>query len=264
MFDTHTHSLHSPDGKKTFHMMAETATQRGLQGIAFTEHAEWYPGDEAYGYLSMTDYWADLDDVKQAYQQKLTILPGIELGNPHDFPAEVEALLRTWPFDIVIGSVHWMDNEAGWERPFFQNGLAAAYQRYFDEVLTMVDRADFDVLGHLDLVRRDSWALFQQVLPLHPYKDTIHKILKRLIDRGKGMEINTSSLRKGFNETMPNLEVLQWYKALGGEILVFGSDAHHSRDVAGGFDIARETALAAGFRAMAIYQQRHVSHWIDL
>lgn len=264
MFDTHTHSTHSPDGKSTLRLMAEMAVQRGLQGVAFTDHAEWCPGDDAYGYLSLPAYWADLQDVQKDYEEKLTVLSGIELGNPHDFPTEVNDLLQTWPFDIVIGSVHWMDDVPGWEQPFFQDGLAAAYQRYFEEVLTMVDEAQFDILGHLDLVRRDSWALFQQVLPLQPYKDIIQQILKCLIERGKGLEINTSSLRKGWDEIMPNRDVLQWYKALGGEILVFGSDAHNANDIASGFSNAREIALAAGFRAIAVYQQRRISHWVEL
>ncbi len=166
MFDTHTHSTYSPDGKKSLSLMADAAWQRGLQGIACTEHAEWYPGDEAYGYLSLPDYFANLHSIQEVYTDKLTLLSGIELGNPHDFPTEVTNILSSWSFDFVIGSVHWMDNLAGWELPFFEKGLAHAYHRYFDEVLSMVDQAQFDVLGHLDLVRRDSWALFHQVLPL--------------------------------------------------------------------------------------------------
>ena len=242
--------------------MADTAIGQGLQGIAFTEHAEWYPGDDAYGYLSPPDYFANLCKVQQHYAEKLTILSGIELGNPHDFHAEVNTLLNTWSFDIVIGSVHWIDDLAGWERPFFQHGIADAYHRYFEETLTMVGQAHFDVLGHLDLVRRDSWALFQQVLPHRDYSDIIHQILEQLIERGKGLEVNTSSLRKGMSETLPNLEVLRWYKDLGGKILVFGSDAHHPSDIAHGFELAREMVRAAGFHQIAVYLQRQISRWI--
>jgi histidinol-phosphatase (PHP family) len=166
MFDTHTHSNHSPDGKKSLALMADVAIQRGLQGLAFTEHAEWYPGDEAYGYLALPEYFENLRDVQQSHSGKLTLLSGIELGNPHEFPVEVESLLSSWAFDFVIGSVHWIDNQAGWERPFFQNGIHNAYYRYFNEVLIMVDQAQFDVLGHIDIVRRDSWTLYHKVLPL--------------------------------------------------------------------------------------------------
>ncbi len=264
MFDTHTHSTYSPDGKQSLSLMVDAARHHGLQGIAFTEHAEWYPGDEAYGYLSLPDYFVSLRSLQENSTEKLTILSGLELGNPHDFPAKVNAILCTWPFDFVIGSVHWMNNLAGWERPIFKKGIANTYRRYFEEVLTMVDQAQFDVLGHLDLVRRDSWALFQKVLPLGDYSEIIHQILKRLIERDKGLEVNTSSLRKGMSETLPNLEVLCWYRDLGGKILVFGSDAHRPSDIAYGFEVARELAHAAGFNQMAVYQQRQISRWITI
>ena len=264
MFDTHTHSTYSPDGKKTLALMAEAALEHGLQGVAFTEHAEWYPGDDAYGYLSLPDYFASLRGLREAYAEKLTVLAGIELGNPHDFPIEVTDILDTWSFDFVIGSVHWMDNLAGWELPIFQRGIAETYQRYFAEVLTMVDRARFDVLGHLDLVRRDSWVLFHQILPLSDYSDIIHQILKRLIERGKGLEVNTSGLRKGMSETLPNLEVLCWYRKLGGKIIVFGSDAHQPADIAYGFDMTSELARTAGFSEIAVYERRRISRWIGI
>jgi histidinol-phosphatase (PHP family) len=264
MFDTHSHSTHSPDGKKSLGLMADAALENELQGIAFTEHAEWYPGDDAYGYLSLPAYFANLNEVRKHYEDKLAILSGIELGNPHDFPEEVNNLLNNWSFDIVIGSVHWIDNLAGWERPFFKNGVAHAYQRYFDETMVMVDQAQFDVLGHLDLVRRDSWTLFQQVLPLNNYRNIIHQILKRLIERGKGLEVNTSSLRKGLSETLPNLEVLRWYRNLGGKILVFGSDAHTPADVGHGFKTAQEMASAAGFDYIAVYQHRQITRWVKV
>ena len=264
MFDSHTHSTHSPDGKKSLSFMADSAWRRELKGIACTEHAEWYPGDDAYGYLSLPDYFANLCEVRDQYAGKLTILSGIELGNPHDFPEEVNTLLNRWAFDIVIGSVHWIDTLAGWERPFFQQGIAHAYRRYFDETLIMVDQAQYDVLGHLDLVRRDSWFLFQQVLPLSDYRDIIHQILKRLIERDKGLEVNTSSLRKGLSETLPNLEVLRWYQDLGGKILVFGSDAHRPVDIAHGFEVAREMARTVGYKQIAVYQQRQITQWITI
>lgn len=107
-------------------------------------------------------------------------------------------------------------------------------------------------------------ALFHQVLPLRDYSDIIHQILQRLIERGKGLEVNTSGLRKGMSETLPNLEVLCWYKDLGGKIVVFGSDAHQPTDIAYGFDMASEVAQAAGFTQIAVYKQREITRWIEI
>jgi histidinol-phosphatase (PHP family) len=65
-------------------------------------------------------------------------------------------------------------------------------------------------------------------------------------------------------ETLPNLEVLRWYRDLGGTILVFGSDAHQPDDIASDFVLAQEVACAAGFRQLAVYEQREITRWIPL
>ena len=120
------------------------------------------------------------------------------------------------------------------------------------------------ILGHLDLVRRDSWELFGEVLPLAHYREPITTVLRRLIDAGRGLEINTSALRKGFSQPVPGLTALRWYRELGGEIVVFGSDGHRPADVAYGFDVARDLALAAGFHRVAEFRRREIVNWIEL
>jgi histidinol-phosphatase (PHP family) len=244
--------------------MALSAEAHGLAGITFTEHGEWYPGDEAYGYLDLDRYFAEVNQTRDRYGDRIAIFSGIELGNPHDFPDEVRALLSRYPFDLAIGSVHWLDDQPGWQPPIFDAGLDVAYRQYFEEVVRMVEYADFDVLGHLDLIRRDSWDLCHKVLPLEPYRDLIQTALELLIGAGRGLEINTSGLRKGLPEPVPGRQVLQWYRELGGEILVFGSDGHRPDHVGFGFDIARDIARATGFERSAVYRAGHIVDWMPL
>ena len=250
--------------------IAEAAQLRGLTGVAFTEHGEWYPGDEAYGYLDLNAYFAEIDAARahlasgRGQDNGFALLSGIELGNPHEFPEEVGSLLDRYPFDLVIGSVHWIDNLPGWERPIFESGMPPAYRRYFEELLAMVEVAEFDVLGHLDLVRRDSWDLFGETLALDPYAEMIDAVLRRLIADGRGIEINTSALRKGLPEPVPGSAMVRRYRELGGEILVIGSDAHRPEHLGYGFSVARDVALAAGFKRVARFEQRRITDWIDL
>jgi histidinol-phosphatase (PHP family) len=270
MIDTHVHSHHSPDARGTMVSLAQAAQSRGLTGIVFTEHGEWYPGDEAYGYLDLDAYFAEINEARTHFTTQagcgevVTLLSGIELGNPHEFPEQVAALLARYPFDLVIGSVHWIDNLPGWELSIFESGIPAVYRRYFEELLAMVEHAEFDVLGHLDLVRRDSWDLFGQILTLEPYAEVIDAVLRRLISDGRGLEINTSALRKGLSEPVPGLATLRHYRELGGEILVIGSDAHRPEHLGYGFPLARDVARAAGFERVARFERRLITEWIDL
>jgi histidinol-phosphatase (PHP family) len=264
MIDTHTHSHHSPDGSADMATMALAAESFGLTGITFTEHAEWYPGDEAYGYLDLGAYFSEVAQVRDRYADRVAVFSGIELGNPHDFPDEVRALLSGYPFDLAIGSVHWLDDQPGWKPPVFAPGLDPTYRRYFEEVVRMVEQAEFDVLGHLDLIRRDSWDLCHEVLALAPYRDLIEPALRQLVEDGRGLEVNTSGLRKGLPEPVPGSQILQWYRALGGEILVFGSDGHRPEHVGFGFGVARDLALSAGFEYLTVFRERRVVDWTKL
>ena len=264
MVDTHMHSLHSPDGDTPMPVMAQAALERGLTGLAFAEHAEWFPEDPGYEYLDLDAYFADLEAVRSQFGDTLDILAGIEVGNGHDFPRQADDLLSRWHFDVVIGSLHWIGWQKGWEPPVFARGIRDTYDRYFDELIVMVKHADFDVLGHLDLVRRDSWALFGHVMGLEVFESKIRRVLSCIVERGRGIEINTSSLRKGLDQPLPNLQVLRWYRALGGEILTFGSDAHRPEHIALGFDRARTLARAAGFERLARFRGREVVGWIPL
>jgi histidinol-phosphatase (PHP family) len=270
MIDYHTHSRFSPDGGSSMAQMTQAALKDGLGGLAFTEHAEWIPEDEGYGYLDPQAYFDALTSLRQSWAdrsqhgQRLTLLAGLELGNPHEFPQEVSEILASWPWDIALGSLHWVDGKLGCMPVAFEGSLEPFYQRYFEELAVMVAEAEYDILGHLDIVRRDSWVVCQRILPLEPYADLIRQVLRIVIERGKGIEVNTSGWRKGMAVPLPELKVLQWYRELGAELLVFGSDAHAAGQIAWRFDRARELALVAGFTRLPRFEKRRVVGWMAL
>lgn len=264
LFDLHVHSDHSSDCHVPMSTMAEAAFRQGLVGIAFTEHVEWVPEDGATGYLRPAAYFAELETLRVHYGNRFWLLAGAEVGNSHDYAEEARGFLDAWPWDYVLGSAHWADDLPGWEPVAFEEGLDSAVARYFRELVQLAEQGEYDVLAHFDLVRRDAWSTLGERLDLTPYSDLIHEALRAVVERGKGLEINTSALDQGLEEPLPGLEILRWYRELGGEILVFGSDAHHPEQLGQGFDQARSLALAAGFERLARFQGRRVVEWIPL
>ena len=80
-------------------------------------------------------------------------------------------------------------------------------------------------------------------------------ILKHLIERGKGMEVNTSTYGKeGF--TMPDLEIVRRYRELGGEIITLGSDAHEAGALCQSFSYAAGMLKEAGFTHYTVFAER--------
>lgn len=265
MFDTHVHSQFSPDTRTTMRAQAERALALGLRGLAFTDHVEWYPQDEAYHFFDPADYFSALEAARALGNGQLTLLAGLEIGNPQRFPEQTAALLDAWPWDFVLGSAHWVGDERGWEEEFFaRRDPVQAYHTYFAELLDLTLHGDFDILAHIDIVRRDDWDLHRRTLPVEICADAIRAVLRAVIERGKGIEINTSGLSKGMGDPLPNLTVLHWYRELGGEVLVFGSDAHMPQRLAADFATARALALAAGFTRLARFERRRIVGWSEL
>ena len=60
------------------------------------------------------------------------------------------------------------------------------------------------------------------------YQDIIDEILKTLIKKGKGIEVNTSGYALNKTCGFPNFDIVKRYKELGGTIITVGTDSHTS------------------------------------
>ena len=87
-------------------------------------------------------------------------------------------------------------------------------------------------------------------------KEVLDEILRQLIRRGKGIEINTGGFRKLGNEPNPSREILERYRELGGEIITVGSDAHRPENVACEFDRAAALLKDIGYEYYCIFKNR--------
>ncbi len=265
MIDNHTHTHFSSDAHASMAEMAEAALRAGLSGIAFTDHVEWMPRDKATGYLSPTAYFAELDKIRMCYGDRLHVLSGVEVGSPHRFPEEAQSFLEAWPWDIVLGSLHWVGDAAGWDILAFLGGIDEAYRRYFAELVDLAANGEYDVLAHFDLVQRNSWQVRKAaMIALDDYADEIRAALKHVVTRGKGLEINTSGWAARLPDPLPGAQVLRWYRELGGEILVVGSDAHIPIRVGQNLERAAALAQSVGFTHLARFERRQVVEWIPL
>lgn len=254
--DYHVHTTFSCDARDTVDAMCRRAIELGLQEIAFTEHADFEHADSCYGYFRPAAYFQAIEAARRLYGDSLAIRVGVEVGEPHRYPDQTAELLQAYPFDFVLGSLHWVDGYPGFSPKFFDGRPAEdAWRSYFEELARMCGAGDFDVLAHLDLPKRHGVGR-NCTFHLEPYENLIRAALRGLIERGKGIEINCSGLRYPMHEPLPGPMVVQWYRELGGEILTVGTDAHSishlGQGIKYGFDMARE----AGFQTVTLFQAR--------
>ena len=80
------------------------------------------------------------------------------------------------------------------------------------------------------------------------YADIIDEILKLLIEKEKGLEVNSAGLKYGLPFAHPHPDVLKRYRELGGEIITIGADAHKPEHIAYDFAKAEEILKSCGFK----------------
>ena len=221
--DYHMHSKYSFDAIQTIEQAVEKAISMNINEICMTEHISFDPEDKSYETFTFSEYENEINELSYKYKEKIKIKTGLEAGEIHLYNGEFNRYFNENRLDFIIGSVHNI-NKKGLNTNIRENGVKITYENYFKEVLNLVSNADFDVLGHLDIVQRYAFKV-AGIYNFNDFKDIIYEILKVLISNGKGIEVNTSGLKQ--NLLFPKLEVLHMYKDLKGEIITVGSDSHN-------------------------------------
>ena len=258
--DMHMHTWFSTDSEACPCDMADEAVRKGLKTICFTDHfdkddLEW--GEE--GIFDVDAYFVEMQKLQEEYAGKLNIRIGIELGLRTYLKDYYEELTKKYPFDFVIGSVHNVPYKKDAEGNILYTDPAAeklftdrtdkeAYRLMMETTLENVRTSDcFQTLGHLDYVVRYGKSR-EKEYSYTDYADIIDEILKLLIEKEKGLEVNSAGLKYGLPFAHPHPDVLKRYRGLGGEIITIGADAHKPEHIAYDFAKAEEILKSCGFK----------------
>ena len=258
--DMHMHTWFSTDSEACPRDMADEAVRKGLKTICFTDHfdkddLEW--GEE--GIFDVDAYFVEMQKLQEEYAGKLNIRIGIELGLRTYLKDYYEELTKKYPFDFVIGSVHNVPYKKDAEGNILYTDPAAeklftdrtdkeAYRLMMETTLENVRTSDcFQTLGHLDYVVRYGKSR-EKDYSYTDYADIIDEILKLLIEKEKGLEVNSAGLKYGLPFAHPHPDVLKRYRELGGEIITIGADAHKPEHIAYDFAKAEEILKSCGFK----------------
>lgn len=260
--DCHLHSSFSGDCETPMEEMILQGISLGLKAMCFTEHQDIdfpdSPEEPGSVFLVNTDsYLKELIRCRERYADRIRILFGVELGLQPHIIRENAIYAQSYDFDFIIGSSH-ICNKKDPYRPSFYEGReeSAAYREYFESILENIQRfSDFDVYGHLDYVVRYGPNKDREYT-YEKYRDILDAILVALIDKGKGIEINTGGLERGLKELHPCSGIVKRYKELGGEIITIGSDSHGTGNIAAHFDRVRDMLEACGFHYYAVFEKR--------
>ena len=279
--DYHIHTYYSDDSTYPMEQVVKDAVSKGITDLCFTDHVD-------YGIKEDTDklspaqrqelkvkihnpnvpqynvdypaYVAEYQVLKEKYADKINLKLGMEFGlQIHTIP-QYQKLFNSYPFDFIIMSCHQVENKEFWTQEFQQGRSQDEYnQRYYDEILAQVKNYhDYSVLGHLDLIARYDKA---GVYSFAKIRDKVAEILKIVIADGKGIELNTSSVRykihnaQGGPELTPSREILALYKELGGRIITTGSDSHKPEHLGAYIAEQSQELKKLGFKEICTFEK---------
>ena len=281
MLDYHLHLWpHSQrDAETTVEQVAaycEHATAAGVAEIALTEHLFRFtqakdvlggfwddlPGDALRP--GMAAYWdhharVDLDayvEVVQAVKDAgLPVVLGLEVDYYKDRMDDVAELLSGYPFDVLLGSVHWLGT---WRFDVLSEPLVLAEWdvRDIDVVWDEYTRAMeelgasgvCDVFAHPDLVK------IAGRVPSVP-DEFYDRITEAAVRSGMAAEVSSAGWRKPVGEEYPAPPLLKRFVEQGVP-LTTASDAHQLPDVADRADDLRDLLLGAGVTRLQGYRER--------
>lgn len=245
--DLHIHTEFSCDSKTGIKAYMDKAIELGMQILCFTDHVDFNENDYGYGYYKPKCFFESFNSLKESYSGEIKIYSGIEFGETHLYAEQLKEL-SSYPYDFVIGSIHWIGSMFPSQKIKEKYSIKEFYSLYWDEVLKMAKHGGFDALGHIDFPKRYCGEIYYS-------EEKINEIFKYILEKDSVIEINTSSLRKGYSETMPGNELLEIYKANGGKYVTIGSDAHEVKDLGSDIHAAKEIIKKLSLQEV-VYENR--------
>jgi histidinol-phosphatase (PHP family) len=252
----------------------EVALSRGVTEVGFTEHlyrcveseaalGRWWKRDpnpelvadmaaimKAELNLSLDRY---VEVVLDAKARGLPVKLGLEVDFEPGTEQAVLDLLAGYPFDYLVGSVHWL---GAWDfvresapREFARRGARRAFEEYFELETALAASGMVDVLAHADVIKRAG------VRPDGNLIEFYEPVVAAAAASGTAVEVSSGGLRRAVGEIFPAPAFLSLFHDAGVPITL-ASDAHVADDAAWGHQEVVAAARRAGYTHYLRFEAR--------
>ena len=234
------------------------AEEHGITELGVAEHV--------HRFRAALDVWRhpfwvssahdDLDDYCGWVHEETDLKLGIEMDFLAGREDRIANLLEPYPWDFVIGSVHFLRDEAVdnedfdvWDRA---DSPDRVWARYFDTLGEAARSGLYDVLAHPDLVK--VWGA-QRPRPDGDLRRFYERAMEGIAESGIAVEVSTAGLRKPVEQLYPARAFLEMCLEAGAPIAL-SSDAHVPDEVGFGYEQALEALDELGVGELCVFSGR--------
>ncbi|NMA92170.1 MAG: histidinol-phosphatase HisJ family protein [Firmicutes bacterium] len=259
MIDYHIHTSLCGHARGTPYQYLIAAREKAITEIGFADH---FPlallGCNSGDKVSMepeelAGYIAEVHRLDSLFPE-MTVRLGVEVDYLPGQDGLIAEQLSRYPFDFVIGSVHfigsWDFTHPAREREYRHKNLQKLYDDYFKLVWDACRSRLFDVIGHLDIVKKFGYLLPEA--EMEPYYLETARVLK---ESGTCLELNTAGRDAPVKQFYPGRQGLEIFCREGIPITL-SSDAHAPQQVGRYFTEAVELLRRVGYRELTGFCRR--------
>lgn len=250
--DYHIHTRLCRHAEGDMEAYVRRAVELGFHEIGFSDHApvqDGYDPQHRMDWHQFSGYTETIRALRIKYP-RIQIRLGVEADVYPGFEDSLRTLIRSFPVDYVIGSVHFIDGDPVFMRDaesLSDTEIQAFITEYFSRLILGVQSGLFDVIAHLDVIK---WNYADH---MDCIRSQAERLLTGVQKAGLAIELNTSGLRKKPGQTYPDFDILQ--TAAHHHIPVIpGSDAHEPGHVGADFAQAKEMLEQAGYSQIFRYR----------
>jgi histidinol-phosphatase (PHP family) len=236
----------------------EVASERGVEALGVSEHV--------YRFTQALDVWDhpfwrehardDIDAYCEFVRERTTLALGIEADYIPGAEDRMATLLERRDWDYVIGSVHFIANQAVDMRGEWDIWRSShpekVWMRYFETLGEAARTGLYDVIAHPDLVK--VWGSGGP-MPERDLRFYYDAAMDGIADSDVAIEVSTAGLRKPVGEIYPARAFLEMCLEAGRPVAL-SSDAHNPNDLAYRYDEALEYLESLGVDRLSVFERR--------
>lgn len=252
LIDLHVYTNNSQGAKDKISLMCETAVEKGLRAVAFTDMIELDRFEETECRRRLRHAYFDMAKAKALFFDELSVFYGIELRQAYLDPDRATGIVDKHSYDIVLTRVTRMPDgrEVRFRPDMTQEAFNSLSSAYADALLETVRQTPFDVVCGLFAPLRNS------TLDFTCFGERMKPVLQEIANREKAIEIHTKDVLGSDRLRDLGFSLLAEFRAAGGKYVTIGTGSRYHDEIGNGIEQVLPALKRAGFPSPAFFDQR--------